>query len=273
MKTNIGLVEYAREQLGKLYWYGTYGNEASKNLYDKKKKQYPKYYEWDYAGETGVKVHDCVGLIKGYLWSDSPDDLSPRYNSQQDKSANGMYAACVIKGSIDTLPEMAGTLVFFDGHVGVYEGGGKVIEARGHAYGVVRTALKNRPWKTWGFCPYIEYIHDENMEVPVIPEEYKPSVLEWQLAAIADGFRFPRYGADGEWGSECESVSKKAIVKKRLVYKYRNLTKLVQRVVNVKMDGLCGKDTAAAIKAYQTAHGLKADGACGLMTWREILRV
>jgi hypothetical protein len=33
------------------------------------------------------------------------------------------------------------------------------------------------------------------------PTIYEPvvSILEWQLAAIADGFTFPKYGADGKW--------------------------------------------------------------------------
>ena len=28
-KTNLGLVEYARKQVGRPYWYGTFGNIAS----------------------------------------------------------------------------------------------------------------------------------------------------------------------------------------------------------------------------------------------------
>jgi hypothetical protein len=270
MKTNIGLVDYARAQLGLPYWYGTYGKEASEKLYEQKRKQYPQYYKWAYAGEAGVKVHDCVGLIKGYLWSESAQDVNPKYNAKQDKNANGMRSACNVAGSIDTLPEVPGVLVFFDGHVGVYEGSGKVIEARGHAYGVVRTNLKSRPWKSWGYCPYIEYVEDQQPQKEAAAL-YTPTVREWQLAAIADGFKLPEYGADGIWGRECESVAKKAIVKKRLFYKYHNLTKIVQKVVGVEVDGKCGSVTAAAIKEYQAAHGLKADGACGLLTWRKML--
>lgn len=100
---------------------------------------------------------------------------------------------------------------------------------------------------------------------------YKPTVREWQLAAIADGFKLPEYGADGLWGRECETVAKKAVVKKRLTYKYHNLTKIVQKVVGVTADGKCGKDTAAAIKVWQAANGLTADGEVGLMSWRKML--
>lgn len=103
--------------------------------------------------------------------------------------------------------------------------------------------------------------------------EYVPTVLEWQRAAVADGYKFPRYGADGMWGAECASVASKAIVKRRLLYTNKNLTRLVQRAVGVAVDGLCGKDTDAAIRAYQQSHGLVVDGAVGLQTWLKILHI
>lgn len=100
------------------------------------------------------------------------------------------------------------------------------------------------------------------------------AVQEWQEAAIKDGFDFPKYGADGEWGGECEAVAKKAIVKKRLTgYKYKNLTKIVQKALGVTVDGCCGKHTDAAIKTFQTKRGLTADGAVGLETWKAILEI
>lgn len=104
------------------------------------------------------------------------------------------------------------------------------------------------------------------------------AVRDFQNAAICDGFTFPKYGADGEWGAECESVASKAVVKyrtegRKAVYKYRNLTKIVQRKVGVKVDGLCGKKTAEAIKAFQRKNGLTVDGCCGLKTWKKILGV
>jgi hypothetical protein len=97
------------------------------------------------------------------------------------------------------------------------------------------------------------------------------TVKEWQLAAIADGYKFADYGADGLWGRECEAVAKKAIIKKRLIPANRNLTKLVQRLLGQEQDGICGNDTVEAIKAYQRSNGLEADGIIGLMTWRKIL--
>ncbi|MCD7741370.1 MAG: hypothetical protein LUI06_04110 [Ruminococcus sp.] len=82
-KTNTGLVAYAKAQVGLPYWYGTFGQTASASLYTSKKKQYPSYYTAsDFSSQYGKRVHNCVGLIKGYLWSSSVT-ATPAYNSSQ----------------------------------------------------------------------------------------------------------------------------------------------------------------------------------------------
>lgn len=171
-KTNTGLVAYAKAQLGKPYWYGTFGLTSTKALYESKKKQYPSQYQWACpSNQLGVRVHDCIGLIKGYLWSDTPTS-APKYNAAQDVSANGMLDKCTSKGSINSMPDVPGVLVFLPGHVGVYIGDGYVIEAKGHAYGVVKTKLAGRGWKSWGKCPWITY----ETTTPSKPkEETKPT--------------------------------------------------------------------------------------------------
>lgn len=113
--------------------------------------------------------------------------------------------------------------------------------------------------------------------IPVVPnnvvDNKMNAVLEWQKAAIADGFKFPRYGADARWGNECVTVAEQAICKKRDTYKYKNLTKIVQRAVGVTADGLFGNDTKNAVIKFQKLVGLKADGCVGLNTWKKILGV
>lgn len=81
-------------------------------------------------------------------------------------------------------------------------------------------------------------------------EAYKPTVKEWQDAAIADGFQFPLFGADGIWGDECVSVAMKAVCKQRDTYMYPSLTKIIQRIVGVEVDGLYGPDTEAAVSLW-----------------------
>ena len=107
-KNNYALVEYAKAMLGHPYWYGCFGQISTKELYKSKKKQYPKLYEWKLPkSQLGTRVFDCVGLIKGYLWSDSINS-NPVYNPNQDVSANGMLDACKKKGSISSMPEVVG---------------------------------------------------------------------------------------------------------------------------------------------------------------------
>ena len=99
------------------------------------------------------------------------------------------------------------------------------------------------------------------------------AVKEWQLAAIADGFKFPKFGADGKWGSECACVAKKAVCKKRITYKYKNLTKIVQKAVGVTADGKFGNDTRSAVIKWQKSVGLTADGCVGEKSWKKLLEV
>ena len=127
-------------------------------------------------------------------------------------------------------------------------------------------------------CPHRildEYGWDNFLELikSYMAEKETNSVLEWQRAAIADGFKFAKYGADGKWGKECESVAKNAVCKKRITYKYKNLTKIVQRAVGVTVDGKFGNDTKNAVIKFQKLFGLAPDGCVGLETWKKILSV
>lgn len=148
----------------------------------------------------------------------------------------------------------------------------------------------NRPYDIWQYTSkgYVNGINgnvDMNISYKSIFEKPTPApaapqpkpintaVKDWQLAAIADGYKFPKYGADGIWGAECESVAKGAICKKRLTYTNRNLTKIVQRAVGVTVDGLFGKNTDRAVRAYQGSNGLTVDGCVGINTWKKILGV
>ena len=170
-KTNTGLVEYAKAQVGKPYWYGTFGRLGTKDHYNEKKAAYPSQYQWAYdPKEATQKVHDCTGLVEGYLFFDSPNGTVYKYNGNQDRSANGTRSACKESGPISTMPELPGVIVFKDGHMGVYIGNGEVIDARGRAWGVVRGKLKDVAWTHWGKHPDITYEEPK----PVTPAPSTP---------------------------------------------------------------------------------------------------
>lgn len=173
MINNKQLVEYCNKAIGHPYWYGTFGQISSKTLYYNKRKQYPSQYQWELPkSQLNTRVFDCVGLIKAALWSNADFKKNPKYKPSEDVSANGMYERCKTKGLIKNIPEVAGVLVFKDGHVGVYIGNGYVIEAKGHKWGVVKTKLKDRPFTHWGYCPYIQYIIDEKPKENNTPKYY-----------------------------------------------------------------------------------------------------
>ena len=166
-KTNLQLVDYVKAQCGAPYWYGCFGQIYTKKLYKEKKEQYPQEYKWRCKNrqrgvspkkQLGVRVFDCSGLIKGFLWTDENGDVT--YNRSQDFSASRFYEMSPCKGEIDTMPEIKGLLVFAENHMGIYIGDGLVIEARSHAMGTVQTDFKSRPWTHWGYCPFIEYLNN-----------------------------------------------------------------------------------------------------------------
>ena len=117
-------------------------------------------------------------------------------------------------------------------------------------------------------------VEPETVKIESVKIKVNTTIQNWQKAAIADGFKFPKYGADGEWGSECEDVAKKALCKKQIIgYKNKNLTKIIQKAVGVTADGKFGNDTKKAVIAYQKKNGLTADGVVGYNTWKKILGI
>lgn len=171
-KTTAGLLTYAKAQLGKPYWWGTFGNIADQNLLDAKKYQYPSHYpdSDDFTVDFSKRVHDCVGLVKGYRWSQTPSS-TPVYNASEDVDCTGMFYQCVgtrtgtIAQTTDGIP--IGSLLFVGSympngsyratHVGIFSGTGKVIEARGREHGVVESNLSDRPLFThWGIPSWLQ---------------------------------------------------------------------------------------------------------------------
>ena len=235
-KTASGLIEYCKAQLGLPYWMGTYGQIATRALYEANKKRLPNYYTADnFLQQLGKRVHDCVGLIKGYRWCATPTS-APVYNAAQDVAVSGLYAQCSRRGDLRSMPNIPGVCVFIPRqHVGVYIGDGWVIEARGHAYGVVKTRLSDRPWTQWGMPDWIRYdTKTEDKTVAVNAREIERgskggAVRTLQAALNARGY-------------DCGTA-----------------------------DSIFGTRTVNACKAFQKDNGLDADGICGARTWAKLL--
>lgn len=221
-------------QLKRPYWYGCYYNPCSEALLQRKAKQYPKHYTASRMPTyrkhiaAGQIAGDCVnGAIKGAIWSEL-GTRQPVYASHgcPDVSADGMFDYCkkqgMAWGSIASMPDKPGVAVRFSGHVGVYVGGGEVVEWRGFAYGCVVTKLSGRKWTHWYELPWVIYdeavISPDNVEgVPSVGElgsrllkrgSKGEDVRILQQLLMQIGYSLPKYGADGDFGAETETAVK-----------------------------------------------------------------
>ena len=172
LKTSIGLVAHAEKALSEKWGYvwGTFGLVLTNTLFEQKLKQYPQdvgnYRDFIISNWLNKRTADCVGLIKAYMWWDDEKN-DPIYNSKQDVDSDGMFNMAKEKGDISTLPEIPGICLWKKGHIGIYMGNGRVIEARGTKYGVIQAPLKgtnSANWTHWLKCPFIEYVKDTQPE-------------------------------------------------------------------------------------------------------------
>ena len=267
------LVAFCLSMVGMPYWYGTCVYNCTASLRSRKANQYPTHYKSSrtsrYNSDISKKLvcMDCVGMIKGFFWTDggvgvkeaigTGKTISNKYggNGCPDKSANGMLTWCKSKGvkygSISTLPDVPGILLFSSGHVGVYIGGGYAVEARGFNYGVVKTKVASRGWKTWAYMPssILEY-DTENGVLPEMP--LAPAAPEKTAKVYKLGERVIKRDVKGNDVSELQTM----LVK--LGYKLGTYG-----VNEDGVDGDCGTKTVKAIKEFQEKYGLEVDGEYG----------
>ena len=238
--TNEHFVAFCQSMLGQPYWYGTVVYKCTESLRARKAKQYPSHYVSSrtnrYRDDIAKKkvCADCVGLIKGYCWTDGGQGVMESIGT--DREFSGMFTYAKSKGcawgTMDSLPELPGVALRSDGHVGVYIGGGYAVEERGFNYGCVKTRVSSRNWTHWYKLPFIDY--GEGAEhVPATEYTLGSRLLKkgmegsdvktLQELLLQLGYALSRYGADGEFGAETET----------------------------------------AVKAFQTAEGLEVDGKYG----------
>ncbi len=247
-KDNLGLVKWAQAWLGQAYWYGTCCYDCTVSLLARKAKQYPSSYSESrmsrYKADiaAGKKCADCIGLIKGYLWTREDGKLVYKLDNRPDKGANGMFTAAKIKGAIGTLPEIPGLLLYHSGHAGVYIGNGWAIEAQGFSAGIIKTQVSKRNWTHWYACPYMDYLNADGT-----------AITEYAGLASATVNRTLSY----QEGKSMMSGDDVKELQNRLLYLGYDCG---------EADGHFGPLTSAAVRAFQQKNGLEVDGIVGALT-------
>ena len=269
--TNKALAQFCIQcyENGVRYWYGTCYYKCTTSLLKSKTNQYPSHYKDSRKSayqddiEAGAMCCDCVGLIKGAVWSNLGTRES-KYgtNGCPDKSASGMLAYCKSKGmawgSMDTFPDIPGLLLHKEGHVGVSIGGGYAIEAKGFSDDVKRTKVAGRGWTSWAQLPFITY-EGEDFDKAPITNVHKlgdrtlkrgckgNDVAELQAALVALGYDCGRYGSnndgvDGDYGRTTKAA-----------------VETFQADADIEIDGIYGPESHAALMEMQLQGGKPGD--------------
>ena len=181
---------------------------------------------------VGRKVADCSGM---FVWAYKRFGESIYHGSdtiwRKYTSMTGR-----VEGTLSIRP---GTAVFMvnDGkrtHIGLYVGDGKygtgtVIEAQGTRAGVVESDIGR--WDEWGQLSDVDY------------EGVAANEIRVALPTL-------RRGDDGAAVKELQTILNETV-------KYGGL----------EVDGVYGRATMAAVRAFQGDNGLTPDGICGPLTW------
>ena len=213
------------------YMVNKYGTSWQKNS---EAKQDNYYYAAVYGSKwIGHYVADCSGLF-AWAFSKLGGSIAHGSNSIYDRY-------CTEKGKLTNEIRKTikpGTAVFTGdskshGHIGLYVGNGKVIEASGTQAGVCVSNLTATKWTYWGSLRGVTYDTEgsptEDASLPTLRRGDKgENVKKMQKLLLERGYKLPKYGADGDFGSETE----------------------------------------AAVKAFQKDWGLKTDGIVGELTWQ-----
>ena len=215
------------------YIWGTRGQVWTQAQQDKATREMTRKYGQKWVGK---RVADCSGLIK-WAYQQHGGDIYHGSNTQ--------FNQCVETGPLaGEVRIRVGTAVFQNtkgtrGHVGIYNGGGMVIEEHGTQAGIIKSPLNT--WDEWGV------LKDSDLSDQV-----------WETFNIVPPDTLTK-GSKGEvvkWYQRC------------LVELGYDIGK--QKDGSPLVDGIFGTEMVSVTRAFQSDHGLDPDGKAGKQTLTKV---
>lgn len=173
-------IEYLFEQINMPYIWGCQHTEVTPENYEsvidkhetsaKYREAAKKYCEnlWEDGFEIAY-AYDCSGL--GMYWLQNVQHIYAK-----DMSANSMKGCCEL---VSTEPKKGYWVFRCDSsgkatHIGYMISDTELIEAKGRAYGVVKTVFKSDEWSVWGIPACFAEEIDPQPEPPEPPTPPQP---------------------------------------------------------------------------------------------------
>lgn len=150
--TGKELAKFAKSKLGTPYVYGAKGRDGkfTQIRLNSLARSYPSVFTSSYLnkikkkGLVGKVCCDCSGLIDWY--------------THKGLGSYQLYSTAYARIPISNWKKFAvGTVVWKQGHVGVYIGNGKVVEEKGIDYGCIESDITDTSWKYGLTFSYIDY--------------------------------------------------------------------------------------------------------------------
>lgn len=215
------------------YIYGTRGQVWTQKQQDNATREMTVKYGQKWVGK---RVADCSGLIK-WAMRELGGDI---YHG-----SNTMFNQCSETGPLAGVVKIrVGTAVFQNtngkrGHVGIYDGGGMVIEEHGTQAGIIKSPLAT--WDEWGILPGTDVSDGVWETFDIIPLDTltkgsKGEVVKWYQRGLVE------MGYD--------------------IGKAKDGSPLV--------DGIYGSEMVSVTRAFQADNGLTADGKAGKKTMAKL---
>lgn len=215
------------------YIWGTRGQVWTQAQQDKATRDMTRRYGQRWVGK---RVADCSGLIK-WAYQQHGGDI---YHG-----SNTMFKQCVETGPLAGVVRIRrGTAVFqvsngTRGHVGIYDGGGMVIEEHGTQAGIIKSPLST--WDEWGVLKDSDLSGEIYEIFDIVP-----------MDTLSKGSR----GEVVKWYQRC-------------------LVELGYDIGKAKdgsplIDGIFGTEMVSVTRAFQSDHGLTADGMAGKLTLTKV---